>query len=852
MTTSVRRPPGIAIDRVPAPTPRVLPRMDVAGFVGFAASGPVHVPVVVEDYAGFATVFGGPVRLAWDPVASRYAEAQLGPAVKAFFAGGGRRAHVLRVAGRDAERAQHPIPGLRQAVNGTLSSDRLDWARLVARAYGSWADSLAVSATLSSDPGVLTRVEQSTAGVLGIETRRGAINAGDLIRVRAASWTGYLPVISVEAPATSSVPSSPVLGDTERIVRVDAARTLWVEPDLAPAGLLGIGDPWALLKPGSTVERLELALWVRDTVGESWVLTGVGFVPGHPGYLGDLPTDEAYFTPREPLRGPAPAIWAAAGSPRFPLAAEPAGATSTYYYPVAVDVVPETFLSAVTTGRPARIRDGLAAFDPAVFLDEGMREAGVDTVLATAEYLRWQAPRTRRLTGIHALLDLEEVTVLAVPDAVQRPWLAEPTPPEPTAPPSPSETPQPDGCRRPPFADCDPPSLGPAPVLTATTGAAAIEAAWSGSPGAEAVRLSWSRNADAANYRLQLTTDPRSWDGARDIYLGPDLRRTFYGGGSGPRFFRVRAEAGALCTAWSDGVVVGRAGDAGYVVEAEADYRADGLLAVQRSLLRLCAARGDLLAVLSLPEHYRAADAIAHAQRLQTGPDVGAVVPPLDFAEQRALGFGALYHPWVGRVDDGANRLDAGVGWAPPDGAVAGIIARRALARGAWVAPANERLAEVVALRRSEPDLLLPALQAVQVNALRQTPGGFVCLAEDTLSTDSELRPVNVRRLISLVRRLAALQGTQYVFEPNDPTLRRAVERGFTDVLTFLFRLGAFAGRTPERAFRVEVGDPPNTPQSVELGRLVVELKFAPAQPLEFLLVRLVQAGELGFTLEVS
>ena len=181
-----------------------------------------------------------------------------------------------------------------------------------------------------------------------------------------------------------------------------------------------------------------------------------------------------------------------------------------------------------------------------------------------------------------------------------------------------------------------------------------------------------------------------------------------------------------------------------------------------------------------------------------------------------------------------------------------GMIARRAVARGAWVAPANERLAEVVALRRPEPEVLLGPLQAAQVNALRQTPGGFLCLAEDTLTTEPQVRPVNVRRLLSLVRRLATLEGTQYVFEPNDPTLRRAVERGFTEVLAFLYRLGAFAGRTAQEAFQVAVGDPPNAAQGTDRGQLVVELKFAPAQPLEFLLVRLLQAGDQGLTLEVS
>ena len=36
------------------------------GFVGFAASGPIDVPVPVEDAAQFADVFGADATLAWD------------------------------------------------------------------------------------------------------------------------------------------------------------------------------------------------------------------------------------------------------------------------------------------------------------------------------------------------------------------------------------------------------------------------------------------------------------------------------------------------------------------------------------------------------------------------------------------------------------------------------------------------------------------------------------------------------------------------------------------------------------------------------------------------------------------
>jgi phage tail sheath protein FI len=100
------------------------------------------------------------------------------------------------------------------------------------------------------------------------------------------------------------------------------------------------------------------------------------------------------------------------------------------------------------------------------------------------------------------------------------------------------------------------------------------------------------------------------------------------------------------------------------------------------------------------------------------------------------------------------------------------------------------------------------------------------------------------------VRRLALREGVQYVVEPNDPVFRRDIERGFGEVMQLLYMLGAFTGRTPEQAYRVNVGDPPNTARSIDQGRLIVELKLAPSRPLAFLLVRLVHAGERGLQIE--
>ena len=53
-----RRLPGFRFEVQAPPPVDVLPRMDVAVFVGFAARGPLHRPVRVETTAQFEMIFG--------------------------------------------------------------------------------------------------------------------------------------------------------------------------------------------------------------------------------------------------------------------------------------------------------------------------------------------------------------------------------------------------------------------------------------------------------------------------------------------------------------------------------------------------------------------------------------------------------------------------------------------------------------------------------------------------------------------------------------------------------------------------------------------------------------------------
>jgi phage tail sheath protein FI len=158
---------------------------------------------------------------------------------------------------------------------------------------------------------------------------------------------------------------------------------------------------------------------------------------------------------------------------------------------------------------------------------------------------------------------------------------------------------------------------------------------------------------------------------------------------------------------------------------------------------------------------------------------------------------------------------------------------------------ANRALLDVTGVTRDTPTAEQNLLLQAQLNPVLAQAHGIVIGGEDTLCTDDlAWRPVHVRRLMCLLRRAAIKRGAQYVFEPNGPALRRTVERAFESLLDTLHQRGAFAGRSAREAFEVVVDEELNTPGSVDAGRLCIELKFAPAQAMRFLVIRLVRHGE--------
>ena len=918
--------PGIRFRAEPPAADLALPRMDVAAFVGFAASGPVGVPVAVEDAARFRDLFGGDPPLAWNAETGQVETAHLGAAVEDFFRNGGRRSWVVRVAGEGARIQRFPVPGLVQA-------DSWEPAEVRARSAGSWADRLRAGAVLDReglplDPSLAEPFLAAPSDYrIHLSLPPGGASPGDLLELDFSPIDEAGPVLFL-ALETVTQPDP-----RRRGLLATARQGFWAMPN--PEGLIRLAEAdglaaWDAIRLASppeggvpSVRRLTFELLAWEGEGMRARLGRLGFAAGHPRFWAALPADaELLAAPPHgvPATGP---LAEDAAVPRFPFAGpdDPA----PLYLPVAMRTAPESGAArgASTDDSPdtALERDGLAEFNAGLFLDSWLAQLGAGSLLAEANHRLYVVGED--LPGLYSLLPLEEVSLIAVPDAVHSGWELEA--PE-TTPPLPA------------------PELAAAPESDE-----GVELTWI-----------WSGPADVT-FRVEegddsgLSRAVRSWDGIAGLLLDvppPD-------GCPAARWFRVRADRGSEAGPWSNTVravlpaepfarcgeeplpapeprlepygspVEGDAlvwpavpGATGYIVEESADpsfadsrsfpvaagashllpgpplrtflYRVraerDGelgpwsitlrrtappptpwrtissggeatvLAAVQRALLRFCCARGDLLALLALPRSFREEEVLDHLTHLTPGaaPEESPAglplfapggVPLFTDGERPVLGYGALYHPWIARRGAGLEAGGEAI-WAPPEGAVAGTCAALARSRGAWIAPANLPLRDVVALDPPFSTRSWSRLLAVRVNLLRADPRGFLALSADTLSWDEEVRPVNVRRLLSLLRRLALREGTPYVFEPHDDAFRRRVWRRFDQLLAGMFVRGAFTGATAAEAYRVVVDASVNPPGTEELGRFVVELRVAPSRPMAFITVRLVQAGQEPPTLE--
>ncbi|MCE4536740.1 hypothetical protein LXT12_05680 [Pelomonas sp. P7] len=782
---------GVRIVDDPSPGGDGLPVMDVPVFVGFAARGPLHRPVALDSAAAYAEVFGGGldlVQAGGDP-AERLV-AHLPAAVEAFFAGGGRRCHVIRVAAGTASAARFTVPGLRLASRDSQGHWQLAGADFPLRAAspGDWADRLQLSARLRSQalhaadrvaPGDLLRASQPSRPGVAAWTRVAL--AGSLVQALASEWLW---------PQGGAVPIDAEAWLIER-----------VQVDLA------------LRAPGQPVQRLDAC----------------GLAPGADKLPWWAPDADGLYD-----AGAEPAGWPLAG-----MGGAPAGDWLLLPLAMADDFADWT--PAATDGRDALARNGLDSFGPALFVDPawtpGLRGS---RLMAWADELRFFGDAPRRLRGLHGALGRDdacaaEASWVLVPDAVHPGWAR--TAPLPGRDIVVTTTPDP-VCTCPPttFDDCAPPP--PQPPQPPRIGFDP------GVPGLPAV-LPADRDVS-----LRLRADPTDGGGAQllEVQLAgqpdfSDLRvvanlvpaaEVTLRLSAGAWWLRARARRNGLSSGWS--------------TTAELDVRASGWRAlagaaavdaatpINAALLALCAASREHFALLSVPLDWPAPAIAGHVAALRD--EAGRV----DSAEAgSAASFAAIHHPWLLQrdADDRLRRH-------PAAGALMGLLARRSRLHGAWGAPGAEPLATALQLAGELQDAA--TLEALGANplALRTDANGtgIAAVRSQTLSQDADWTALGVRRLFILLRRLCRREGQRFVFEPNDLALRRGLERSFDALLHRLMQRGAFRGADAASSYLLKTAAGADAAREMERGECSLLIQVAPSRPLRFLTLHLRRSGE--------
>ena len=977
--TTVRALPGVSFSAPASPHATRLPRMDVSAFVGYAASGPVDIPVHVSSPRDFENIFGKDVQLAGDPdprinlvpgAEARLDRAVLGPCVRAFFDNGGRSCWVVRV-GRAAVTSAFPVAGLigrtmdpqgeplfrPLLLDGRSPGSFLDDIQAIARLRrrpipiltpgaavvgGPGEGSLPVPGTVAAQPGDLLELVFDDEHTVWVPIRsRSNDGAGGAKLIWLAQDETWLQLAREVAPRHDI--EGWVIGpgqDAPRPLQLKQLRTdqdgyselLLNDSDAEPVpGDLVIveypghsllvtticearhGPPtqengrsvagwptWRMALPGQRpalgnlrfAAVLELDLATRRKHARGAAIKSLAFSQQHPRWIGHLPSDRDLFRDRyreaatqTPTSARNPGLLdVEVDSPRFPLAAS--AAMPELCLPLGIG---PSYANAAEGLRPPgsrRERDGLTGLGWESFVDPSLVEHEPQVLLAQAR--RRFLVEGRDLLGLHALIPLADIAVVAVPDALHGHLRKDDDAPPPVvgAPELRQQAGRLDWDD--PFARADQAweadefvlERSPAPDMGTEVETTRIPAGTPNHdidqdrchPGFHRIRA--LRGGVTSPWSTTVRVPPRSgvFDGCdredlqapatelddgvlswapgpgrfeiqqspHPLFEGdqPGSATVMVSGQRGERrlqppqdgltYVRVRSLMPAGAGPWSVTLAFrSPKRDRWEIIEPVGEL-SEVALKVHDELARLTRARGDLTALLSFPCWYDAELIERHVARLGDGLD--ALHP---------------HHPWTLTMDPDSGGMVA----TPADGAAAGRMAQGSLSRGPWAAVAGSALSGALGVTCSAGPIDPQRLRNSQVNGLLQTRRGVSITGVDTLSRDPRQRAVTVRRLMILIRRLALREGRRFVFEPAGPQLRSLITTRFESVLGLIHRMGGLAGNDPSGAYRVLCDEGLNPPRALDQGRVVVELQVAPAHPLEYISVRLLRRSDGGFEL---
>lgn len=244
---------------------------------------------------------------------------------------------------------------------------------------------------------------------------------------------------------------------------------------------------------------------------------------------------------------------------------------------------------------------------------------------------------------------------------------------------------------------------------------------------------------------------------------------------------------------------------------------------VQNAMINHCELLKDRFAVLDPPADADLTDIQDHRSNYDTK-------------------YAAIYYPRI-TVRDPLTKTDIHI---PPSGHMLGIYARSDIERGVHKAPANEVIRGITGLEQTinkgEQDILNP--KPYNINVLRDFRSrgrGYRVWGARCITSDSDWKYINVRRLFIFIEE-SIEEGTQWVvFEPNDEPTWARVRRSVSNFLTNVWRDGALQGAVPEEAFFVKCDRTTMTQTDIDNGKLIMEIGIAPVKPAEYVIFRIGQ-----------
>lgn len=860
------RLPGVLVETALPQRRDTALRLDVAGFVGFAERGPINTPVAVEDYTGFQHVFGDDLPIILDDGAPVFA--YLASAVRAFFDNGGRRCYVVRVVGNNARPNRLPLPGL-------VTVDAAGGFRQVvapAAWAGRWSDGMSVGTQLRAFPLRIAAGDSysfdSDAGTARLRLEVPSpttVREGDMVRLGFADAPPMQLILRVRSVAVTgvfSVRGFPITLELDSVAGRVAFSSGVPIPTPAPAA----------------VERLDEMGWQPLVGALHPVVVKTGDDPGHhlflsqhaPVSVGDLlrlryEAGELFYFPVAAQRlhyAPpfADDVLLPDDDPDLPegvyrrvvtdaplshhLIDQVVG-TPTLVERLRFDITNEEgtrtleFLQDLSFNPTAAYRAAQASDIPT---EQTVSDYWVDRLAAVGD----DAPAVELAAFNHRSRFLRGPQGATAPGAV---WLPLAMRPLPTF-----AAPLPDGnpAGKDGLDEFDPATMFLDPQLADAT----VEGLM---PSAEAIL--YGRHPAGRLIKLHSLTAIEEIG----LIAVPDLVHCAWFPRPAPPIPPTVEPPTPPEPAWADFVDCPRPEDvppppydpekancldsairptAGRWTPLERDlclefaglpvsqpremYDVDALLRVQRALVTLCAARADVLSVLSLPMHFGRHETADWQLRLVSTPA---------FLSSSVLSYGAVFHGWTLTRETTCPALSP-VRAVPPEGALCGLIAAREWIDGVWSPAANAPLVGVLGLTPNLNDADWEELYNRQINVLRQQPGRFTVMSAFTLSADRLLLSYSVRRLLIFLRKLALRRGQRFVFETNNERFRQQVQLSFVRLLSSLVERGALA------AFQVVTNNEVNTPNDEFNGRFVVALKVAPTLPVEFITVVMLRSGE--------